>query len=121
SLVDAVTAVPIALSGAVRGDLDGDAETCRLSGALTAGEAGETIAESGALGSRGIVATTDLPSTLGSCPAICITRPLALAIDPHTMKATAHAAFPRKLDDRLNSGCTFCAERMANPCKRANL
>src|SRR6266550_1384294 len=38
SLVDAVTAVGIALSGAVCGELDGDAESCRLSGALTAGE-----------------------------------------------------------------------------------
>jgi hypothetical protein len=46
-LVDAVTAVAIALSGAGCGESDGDAETCRLSGALlTAGEAGETIVES---------------------------------------------------------------------------
>jgi hypothetical protein len=37
------------------------------------------------------------------------------------MKATTHPAFPPKLDHRPNSGCTFCTERMANPCKRANL
>src|SRR5262249_7181408 len=39
----------------------------------------------------------------------------ASAIDPHTMKATAAPAFRRKWDDRPNSGCTLCAERMANP------
>src|SRR5262249_17935479 len=43
--VDAVTAVVIALSGVVCGELDGDAESCRLSGALIAGEGGETIVE----------------------------------------------------------------------------
>jgi hypothetical protein len=52
SLVDAVTAVAIVLTGAGCGELDGDAETCRLSGALTAGEAGEAIVESVALGLR---------------------------------------------------------------------
>src|SRR5205823_433778 len=121
SLVDAVTDVGIALSRAVCGELDGDAESCRLSGALTAGEAGETIVETVVLGLRGTTAMTDLPSTWDSCPAICRTRPLAPAIDPHTMKATAHLALRRKLDHRPNSGCTSCAERMANPCKRANL
>src|SRR5262249_37323544 len=45
SLVDAVTAGGIALSGAVCGP-DGDAVPCRLSGALIAGEVGETIVES---------------------------------------------------------------------------
>src|SRR6266436_2158144 len=56
SLVDAVTDVGIALSRAVCGELDGDAESCRLSGALTAGEAGETIVETVVLGLRGITA-----------------------------------------------------------------
>ena len=119
SLVDAVTA--IALRGAVCGELEVDAVPCRLFGALIAGEAGETIVETVVLGLRGTTAMTDLPSTLDSWPAICRTRPLAPAIDPHTMKATAHPAFRRKLDHRPNSGCTSCAERMANPCKRANL
>jgi hypothetical protein len=32
------------------------------------------------------IAITDLPSTLGSWPAICTTTPLAPAIDPNTMK-----------------------------------
>ena len=117
SLVDAVTAGGIALSGAVCGELEVDAVPCRLFGALIAGEAGESVVP----GLRGIAAMTDLPSTLGSWPATCSTRPLAPAIDPHTMKATAHPAFRRKLDHRPNSGCTSCAERMANPCKRANL
>ena len=121
SLVDAVTAVAIALSGAVCGELDGDAVPCRLSGVLIAGEAGETIVESVVPGLRGTAAMTDLPSTLASWPAICRTRPLAAAIDPHMMKATASPAFRCKLDHRPDSGCTFCAERMANPCKRANL
>jgi len=120
-LVDAVTAVGIALSGAVCGELDGDAVPCRLSGVLIAGEAGETIVESVVPGLRGTAAMTDLPSTLASWPAICRTRPLAAAIDPHMMKATASPAFRCKLDHRPDSGCTFCAERMANPCKRANL
>ncbi len=119
SLVDAVTAGGIALSGAC--ELDGDAVPCRLFGALIAGEAGETIVETVVLGLRGTAAMTDLPSTLASWPAICRTRPLAPAIDPHMMKATAHPALRRKLDHRPNSGCTSCAERMANPCKRANL
>jgi hypothetical protein len=121
ALVDAVAAVGIALSGAVCVELDGDAVPCRLSGVLTAGGAGETIVESVALGLRGIVATTDLPSTLGSWPAICMTTPLAPAIDPPTMKATAHPTFRRKLDHKPNSGFTFGPERMANPCKRVNL
>ena len=120
-VVDAVTAVGIALSGAVCGELDGDAETCRLSGALTPGKAGETIVESVVPRLRGTAAMTDLPSRLASWPASCRTRPLAPAIDPHMMKATAHPALRRKLDHRPNSGCTSCAERMANPCKRANL
>src|SRR6516164_7248228 len=115
-VVDAVTAS--ALSGAVCGELDGDAVPCRLFGALIADEAGETIVESVVLGLRGTAAMTD---TLASWPAICRTRPLAAAIDPHMMKATVHPASRRKLDHRPNSGCTFCAERMANPCKRANL
>ena len=38
--------------------MDGGAETCRLSSALTAGEAGETIVESAALGLSGIAAMT---------------------------------------------------------------
>jgi hypothetical protein len=115
SLVDAVTAVGIALSGAACGELDGDAVTCRLSGALVVGEAGETIVESKVPGLRGTAVTTDLP--LASWPAICRTRPLALAINPHTMKATTRRSFRRKSDHRPNSGCTLCAELMANPCK----
>ena len=117
SLIDVVTAVGIAWSGSACGELDGDPESCRLSAALMAGEAGETIVESVAAGLRGIspCAITDLPSTLVSWPAICTTTPLAPAIDPHTMKATAAPAFRRKWDDRPNSGCTLCAERMANP------
>src|SRR5215813_5041347 len=91
--VDAVTAVVTALSGAVCGELAGDAETCRLSGALVAGEGdeaivegvvafpagegGETIVESVVLIVRGTLAITDLPSP--SWPAICTTTPLALA------------------------------------------
>ena len=109
------------MSGAVCGELDGDPVPCRLFGALIAGEAGETIVESVVPRLRGTAAMTDLPSTLASWPAICRTRPLAAAIDPHVMKATVHPAFRRKLDHRPNSGCTFCAERMANPYKRANL
>jgi hypothetical protein len=99
SLVGAITVVAIALSGAGCGELDGDVESCGLSGALIAGEAGETIVESVVPGLRGIAAMTDLPSTLGSWPVICSTRPLAPAIDPHTMKATAGPAFRCKLDD----------------------
>src|SRR5262249_49636842 len=108
SLVDAVTAVGIALSDAVCGELDGDAVPCRLSGTLIVGEAGETIVESVVPRLRGTAA-------MASWPAICTTMPLAAAIDPHMMKATALPAFRRKLGHGPNSGCTFCAERMANP------
>src|SRR5262249_185343 len=114
SALDAATAEGIALSGAVCSGLDGDAVPCRLLGAIKAGEAGETRVESVVLELKRTSAMTDLSSTLTSWPAIWRTRPLALAIDPHTMKATTH--FRRELDDRLNSGCTFCVERMANPC-----
>ena len=62
SLVDAVTVVGLALTGAVGGELDGDTVTCRLSGALVAGETGETIVESKVPGLRGTAAMTDLPS-----------------------------------------------------------
>src|SRR5262249_27901326 len=109
-----------ALSGAGRGELDRDAESCRLTGALIAGEGGETIVEGvvpglgGAAaivlgpGSRAAIvlglggmaaivprpwetaAITDLPSP--SWPAICTTTPLALAIDPHTSAAEAAAS-----------------------------
>ena len=65
-VVDAVTAGGIALSGAVCGELDGDAVPCRLFGALIADEAGDTIMESVVLGLRGTAAMTDLPSTLAS-------------------------------------------------------
>ena len=109
------------MSGAACGELDGDAVPCRLFGALIADEADVTIVESVVLGLRGTAAMTDLPSTFASWPAICRTRPLAAAIDPHMMKATVHPASRPKLDHRPNSGCTFCAERMATPCKRANL
>jgi hypothetical protein len=105
AVVDAVTAAGDALSGAVCGELDGDAESRRLTGALTAGEGGETVVEGGVLGLGGTVAIvpalggmaaivlrlretaaiTDLPSP--SWPAICTTTPLALAIDPHTSAA----------------------------------
>jgi hypothetical protein len=101
-----LAAVVAALSGAGRGELAGDAETCRLSGALVAGEGdaamvegvvafpagdgGETIVESVVLIVRGPLAITDLPSP--SWPAICTTTPLALAIDPHTSAAEAAAS-----------------------------
>jgi hypothetical protein len=110
AVVDAVTAAGDALSGAVCGELDGDAESRRLAGALTAGEGGETVVEGGVLGLGGTVAIvpalggmaaivlrlretaaiTDLPSP--SWPAICTTTPLALAIDPHTSAAEAAAS-----------------------------
>ena len=41
------------MSGAVCGELDGDAAPCRLFGALIADEAGDTIMESVVLGLRG--------------------------------------------------------------------
>jgi hypothetical protein len=110
AVVDAVTAAGDALSGAVCGELDGDAESRRLTGALAAGEGGETVVEGGVLGLGGTVAIvpalggmaaivlrlretdaiTDLPSP--SWPAICTTTPLALAIDPHTSAAEAAAS-----------------------------
>jgi len=101
----------------VCGELDRDAESCRLTGALIAGEGGETIVEGVVLGLGGAAAIvlgpgsmaaivlglggmaaivlrfwetaaiTDLPSP--SWPAICTTTPLALAIDPHTSAAEA--------------------------------
>jgi hypothetical protein len=67
--------------------------------------------ESAALGFREI-AITDLPSTLGSWPAICTTTPLAPAIDPNTMKARASPALRRKVDDRQEQSNS--AEPMAN-------
>src|SRR5215831_14201998 len=105
--VDAVTAGANASSRVVCGELDRDAESCRLTGALIAGEGGETIVEGIVLGLGGAaaivlglggmaaivlrlwetVAITDLPSP--SWPAICTTTPLALAIDPHTSAAEA--------------------------------
>ncbi|OLB73102.1 MAG: hypothetical protein AUI16_18405 [Alphaproteobacteria bacterium 13_2_20CM_2_64_7] len=88
-----------ASTGAACGESDGDAESCRLSGALTGREAGETIVESVAPELRGIVAITDLPSIWGSWPAICTTTPLAPPIDPNTMKARTNPAFRRKLGD----------------------
>jgi hypothetical protein len=108
--VDAVTAGANASSRVVCGELDRDAESCRLTGALIAGEGGETIVEGVVLGlgrAAAIVlglggmaaivlrlwetaAITDLPSP--SWPAICTTTPLALAIDPHTSAAEAAAS-----------------------------
>jgi hypothetical protein len=83
-----------ALSGAVCGEFAGDAEPCRLSGALIAGAGGEaigeTIVESVVPRLRGTLAISDLPSP--SWPAICTTTPLALAIDPHTSAAEAAAS-----------------------------
>ena len=100
--------------------MDRDAESCRLTGALIAGEGGETIVEGIVLGLGGAAAIvpglagtaaiglelrgtaaivlrlwetaaiTDLPSP--SWPAICTTTPLALAIDPHTSAAEAAAS-----------------------------
>lgn len=103
-----------ALGGAVCGEFPGDGETCRLSGALIAGDGGETIAEgvvaliAGDGGEtmgetmvesvvprlRGTLAISDLPSPSwpAICPAICTTTPLALAIDPHTSAAEAAAS-----------------------------
>ena len=114
-MVDAVTAGANASSRVVCGELDRDADSCRLTGALTAGaplagEGGETTAEGVALGLGAAVATvlgvggmaaivlrlwetaaiTALPSP--SWPAICTTTPLALAIDPHTSAAEAAAS-----------------------------
>ena len=119
-MVDAVTAGANASSLVVCGELDGDAESRRLSGALLAGEGGETIVEGVVLGPGGAVAIvlglggtvaiglglrgmvaivlrlwetaaiTDLPSP--SWPAICTTTPLTLAIDPHTSAAEAAAS-----------------------------
>jgi hypothetical protein len=118
--VDAVTAGANASSRVVCGELDRDAESCRLTGARIAGEGGETTAEGVALGLGGTAATvlglgsmaaivlglgrmaaivpalwetaaiTDLPSP--SWPAICTTTPLALAIDPQTSAAEAAAS-----------------------------
>ena len=99
-----------ALSGAVCGEFAGDGETCRLPGALRAGEGGEAIVEGAAaliageggeaIGEtivesvvprlRGTLAISDLASP--SWPAICTTTPLALAIDPHTSAAEAAAS-----------------------------
>jgi hypothetical protein len=119
-VVDAVTAGANALGGVVCGELDCDAESCRLTGALIAGEGGGTIVDGVVLGLGGTVAIvlglgrmaaivlglgsmaaivlglretaaiTDLPS--GSWPAICTTTPLALAIDPQTSAAEAAAS-----------------------------
>ena len=95
-----------ALSGAVCGELAGGAETCRLSGALIAGEGGEAIVEGGVAliageggetmvesvvpRLRGTLAISDLASP--SWPAICTTTPLTVAIDPHTSAAEAAAS-----------------------------
>jgi hypothetical protein len=119
-VVDAVTAGANASSRVVCGELDCDAESCRLTGALLAGGGGETTAEGAVLGPGGTVAIvpglgskaaivlglggmaaivlrlwetaaiTDLPSP--SWPAICTTTPLALAIDPQTSAAEAAAS-----------------------------
>src|SRR5262249_24974952 len=53
AVVDAVTAGANASSRVVCGELDRDAESCRLTGALIAGEGGETIVEGVVLGARG--------------------------------------------------------------------
>jgi hypothetical protein len=70
------------------------------------------VVESVALGLRGIAAITDLPTALGSWPAICTTMPLAPAIDPNTMKASANPALRCKLGDRKQSTseCVLYAE-----------
>ena len=67
AVVVGAVAMVVASIGVACAELDGGAESCRLSGALTAGGAGEMIVESAAPGLRGI-ALTDLPSTLGSWP-----------------------------------------------------
>ena len=64
-MAGAAAAVVIASFGAACTELDGNEEFCRLSGALTAEEAGETIVESVALGLRGTAAITD-PSLTGA-------------------------------------------------------
>jgi len=92
--------VVIASTGAACAELDGNAKSRRLSGALAAGEAGETIlVESVARELRGIAAIIDPPLVLGSS-AICTNIPLAPAIDPNTMKARASPTLRRKLGDR---------------------
>jgi hypothetical protein len=55
-VVDAVTAGANASSRVVCGELDCDAESCRLTGALLAGGGGETTAEGAVLGPGGTVA-----------------------------------------------------------------
>ena len=118
--VDAVTAGANASSRVVCGELDRDADSCRLTGALMAGEGGGTIVEGAVLGLAGAAAIvlgpgsiaaialglggmaaivlrlwetaaiTDVPSP--SWPASCTTTPLAVAIDPHTSAAEAVAS-----------------------------
>ena len=105
SVVGAVTAGANASSRVTCGELDCDADSCRLTGALTAGAllaggGGETTAEGVVLGLGGMAAIvlrlwetaaiTALPSP--SWPAICTTTPLALAIDPQTSAAEAAAS-----------------------------
>src|SRR4029077_14776062 len=56
AVVDAVTAGANASSRVVCGELDCDAESCRLTGALLAGGGGETTAEGVGLGLGGTAA-----------------------------------------------------------------
>src|SRR6516164_6836221 len=73
----AAAAVAIASFGAACTELDGNEEEfCRLSGALTAGEAGETIVESMALGLRGTAAITDSSLTGASAKTPATIRPV---------------------------------------------
>lgn len=118
--VDAVIAGANASSRVVCGELDRDADSCRLTGALMAAEGGEAIVAGAVLGLGGAAAIvlgpgsiaaialglggmaaivlrlwetaaiTDVPSP--SWPASCTTTPLAVAIDPHTSAAEAAAS-----------------------------
>src|SRR5262245_37291825 len=118
--VDAVTAGANASSRVVCGELDRDAESCRLTGALTASGGGETIVEGVVLGHGGAAALALGPGSIAaivlalwgmaaiawrrwetdaitdlrspSWSAICTTTPLTLAIDPHTSAAEAAAS-----------------------------
>jgi hypothetical protein len=118
--VDAVIAGANASSRVVCGELDRDADSCRLTGALMAAAGGEALVAGAVLGLGGAAAIvlgpgsiaaialglggmaaivlrlwetaaiTDVPSP--SWPASCTTTPLAVAIDPHTSAAEAAAS-----------------------------
>ena len=82
-MVDAVTAGANASSRVVCGELDCDAESCRLTGALTAGAllaggGGETIVEGVGLGLGGAVAT--VPGLAGTAAIVLELRGMAAIV-----------------------------------------